>query len=120
MATDNIYVVGGLADANGDATEAGFDTLSVFRTNVIYGLLVLVPAAIIFLLLAKIVEILEKMAASLNFASDTGVIVAIMLGILLLLLLCFVVGSFVRTRIGSQNILGSTYVEGEGNDKDGR
>jgi porin len=26
MATDNIYVVGGLADANGDATEAGFDT----------------------------------------------------------------------------------------------
>jgi len=28
----------------------------VFKTNVIYGLLVLVPAAIIFLLLVKIVE----------------------------------------------------------------
>lgn len=26
MATDNVYAVGGLADANGDATEAGFDT----------------------------------------------------------------------------------------------
>jgi len=73
----------------------------VFKTNVIYGLLVLVPAAIIFLLLVKIVEILEKMAVPLNLESTTGVIVAIMLGILLLLLLCFVIGSFVRTRIGS-------------------
>ncbi len=26
MATNNVYVVGGLADANGDPTEAGFDT----------------------------------------------------------------------------------------------
>ena len=26
MATENIYVIGGLADANGDATEFGFDT----------------------------------------------------------------------------------------------
>ena len=26
LVTDNIYVVGGLADANGDATELGFDT----------------------------------------------------------------------------------------------
>ena len=26
MATDNIYITGGLADANGDATKAGFDT----------------------------------------------------------------------------------------------
>ncbi|MES0447894.1 MAG: DUF502 domain-containing protein [Desulfobacterales bacterium] len=74
---------------------------SVFRTNVIYGLLVLVPAAIIFLLLAKIVEILENMAAPLNLESSTNVVVAILLGLLLLLLLCFVVGAFVRTRIGS-------------------
>ncbi len=77
---------------------------SVFRTNVIYGLLVLVPAAIIFLLLVKIVEILEKMAAPLNFESSTNVVVAILLGLLLLLLLCFVVGAFVRTRIGSWSL----------------
>ncbi|MCK4977690.1 MAG: DUF502 domain-containing protein [Anaerolineales bacterium] len=77
---------------------------SVFRTNVIYGLLVLVPAAIIFLLLVKIVEILEKMAAPLNLESSTNVVVAILLGLLLLLLLCFVVGAFVRTRIGSWSL----------------
>lgn len=77
---------------------------SVFRTNVIYGLLVLVPAAIIFLLLVKIVEILENMAAPLNLESSTNVVVAILLGLLLLLLLCFVVGAFVRTRIGSWSL----------------
>ena len=76
----------------------------MFRTNVIYGLLVLVPAAIIFLLLVKIVEILEKMAAPLNLESSTNVVVAILLGLLLLLLLCFVVGAFVRTRIGSWSL----------------
>ena len=76
----------------------------MFRTNVIYGLIVLVPAAIIFLLLVKIVEILEKMAAPLNLESSTNVVVAILLGLLLLLLLCFVVGAFVRTRIGSWSL----------------
>jgi hypothetical protein len=56
---------------------------SVLRTNVIYGLIGLVPAAIIFLLLTKIVEILEKMAVPLNLESNTSVVVAIMLGLLL-------------------------------------
>ena len=55
----------------------------MLRTNVIYGLIVLVPAAIIFLLLTKIVEILEKMAVPLNFESTTSVVVAIVLGLLL-------------------------------------
>ena len=77
---------------------------SVFRTNVVYGLLVLVPAAILFLLLAKIVEILEKMATPLNLQSTTSVLVAIMLSLLLLLSLCFVVGMFVRTQIGSWSL----------------
>ena len=56
---------------------------SVLKTNVVYGLLVLVPTAIIFLLLTKIVEILEKMAVPLNLESNTSVVVAIMLGLLL-------------------------------------
>jgi uncharacterized membrane protein len=42
---------------------------SVVRTNVIYGVLVLVPLAVIVLLLAKIVEVLEKtkFSAASNF-----------------------------------------------------
>ncbi|MCP4622855.1 MAG: hypothetical protein GY850_04915 [bacterium] len=49
-------------------------TKSVFRTNIIYGVLVLVPLAVIVLLLAKIVEILEKIAEPLQLQSATGVI----------------------------------------------
>ncbi len=42
---------------------------SVVRTNVIYGVLVLVSLAVIVLLLAKIVEVLEKtkFSAASNF-----------------------------------------------------
>jgi uncharacterized membrane protein len=79
-------------------------TKSVFRTNVIYGVLVLVPLAVIVLLLAKIVEILEKIAEPLNLQSATSVIGAVILAVLLVLLLCFVVGVFVRTRLGSWSL----------------
>jgi uncharacterized membrane protein len=79
-------------------------TQSVFRTNVIYGLLVLIPSAIIVLLLAKIVEILETIAKPLNLQSAISVIGAIILALLLVLLLCFVVGAFVRTKLGSWSL----------------
>ena len=74
---------------------------SVFRTNVIYGVIVLVPLAVIGLLLAKIAEILEKIAEPLNLHTAAGVIGAIILALLLVLLICFVVGAIVRTRLGS-------------------
>ena len=77
---------------------------SVFKTNVIYGLLVLIPCAIIVLLLAKIVEILESIAKPLNLQSATSVVGAIILAVLLVLLLCFIVGAFVRTRLGSWSL----------------
>ena len=79
-------------------------TKSLFRTNVIYGVLVLVPLAVIALLLAKIVEILEKIAEPLNLQSATSVIGAVILAVLLVLILCFVVGVFVRTRLGSWSL----------------
>jgi uncharacterized membrane protein len=79
-------------------------TKSVFRTNVIYGLLVLVPSAVIVLLLAKIVEILESISKPLNLQSATSVVGAIFLAVLLVLLLCFVVGAFVRTRLGAWSL----------------
>jgi len=74
---------------------------SVFRTNVIYGVLVLVPLAVIVLLLAKIVEILEEIAEPLNLHTAAGVIGAIILALLLVLLICFIVGAIVRTKLGS-------------------
>jgi uncharacterized membrane protein len=74
---------------------------SVFRTNVIYGVLVLVPLAVIVLLLAEIVEILEKIAEPLDLQSTISVVGAIIIALLLVFAVCFVVGALVRTRIGS-------------------
>jgi uncharacterized membrane protein len=76
-------------------------TKSVFRTNVIYGVLVLVPLAVIILLLAEIVEILENLAEPLQLQSATGVIGAIILALLLVLSICFIAGAIVRTRLGT-------------------
>ena len=73
---------------------------SVFRTNVIYGVLVLVPLAVIVLLLAEIVEIIENLAEPLELQSATSVISAIIIALLLVLLICFIVGAIVRTRLG--------------------
>ena len=74
---------------------------SIFKTNIIYGVLVLVPLAVIILLLAEIVEILEKIADSLQLQTATGVIGAVVLALLLVLSICFIVGAMVRTRIGA-------------------
>ena len=74
---------------------------SVFRSNVIYGVLVLVPLAVIVLLLAEIVEILENLAEPLELQSATSVIGAIIIALVLVLLVCFIVGAIVRTRLGT-------------------
>ena len=74
---------------------------SVFRTNIIYGLLTIIPLAIIFLLLVEIVEILSKVAEPLGLRSTIGAGLAIIISFLFLLVLCFAVGALVRTRIGA-------------------
>jgi uncharacterized membrane protein len=70
----------------------------MIKTNITYGLIVLIPIAIIVLLLAKIVEVLELIGKPLGMESLTGTALAIALGILLLLALCYVVGALVRSR----------------------
>jgi uncharacterized membrane protein len=70
----------------------------MIKTNITYGLIVLIPVAIIVLLLAKIVEVLEQIARPLGLQSLLGTAVAIALGILLLLALCFVIGALLRSR----------------------
>ena len=76
-------------------------TKSVFRTNVIYGVLVLAPLAVIVLLLVKIVEILHAIAEPLHLHSATSTLGALILALLLVLIICFIVGAIVRTRIGT-------------------
>ena len=72
-----------------------------FKTNIVYGLIVLIPVAVLIALIAKLVEILEKLAVSLNLDSALGAGAAVVIAFLLLLLVCLVIGAVVRTKIGA-------------------
>lgn len=72
-----------------------------FRTNLGYGLVVIVPLAVVLLLLAKVVELLQSAAAAMELESALGASVAIVLAIVLVLLACVAVGAVVRTRLGT-------------------
>jgi uncharacterized membrane protein len=74
---------------------------SHIKTNLIYGLFVVVPIAIIFVLLVKVVEILRIVAKTVGLDSAFGAGVAIFLSLVLLLFLCYAAGYVVRTKIGA-------------------
>ncbi len=71
------------------------------KANVIYGLIVLVPLAVIALLVAQIVSVLDKFAKQLGLDTVWGVMLAIALVLLALIILCYALGALVRTKIGS-------------------
>ena len=75
--------------------------LAFFKTNIIYGVLIIVPLAVIFLFLSKIVEILEKIAKPLGLKSYFSASLAVIIGFFLLLTACFAIGALVRTGIGA-------------------
>ena len=77
------------------------ESKSWLKTNLVYGLVVIVPLAVLVLLLAKLVEVLQTIAASLELESTLGAVAAIVMAFSLLLLVCLGLGAMVRTRIGS-------------------
>lgn len=74
------------------------------KANILYGATLLIPIAIFFLVLVKIVEILEVIAKSLGLDSAAGAGIAIILALLFLIALCFFAGAFVRSQIGSLSL----------------
>ena len=78
-----------------------YKKLSMLKINIIYGVLVIVPLAVIFLFLSKIVEILEKVAKPLGLESYFSAGLALIIGLILLLTVCFFIGILVRTGLGA-------------------
>ena len=72
-----------------------------FKSNFVYGLMVVIPLGVLVLLIAKVVEILQSVALSLNLESTANAAFAIVTALVLLLLVCLGIGTMVRTRIGS-------------------
>jgi len=68
--------------------------------TIIYGLLIIVPLGIVFLLLVKMTEILEKIAKPLGLESTFGtavaLIIAVVVALAMVLLFAWVIGSIIR------------------------
>jgi len=79
--------------------------------TVIYGLFIIVPLGIVFLLLVKLTEILEKVAAPLGLESAFGTVVALIIAITValavVLLFAWIVGSIVRRVISYEKFEGA-------------
>lgn len=71
------------------------------KTNLIYGLIVVVPVAIFVIILVKFVEALEIIAKSIGLHSTVGASLAIILALIFLGLACYGLGYLIRTRIGA-------------------
>ncbi|NIM28003.1 MAG: DUF502 domain-containing protein [Gammaproteobacteria bacterium] len=74
---------------------------SSLKTNLAYGLMVVVPLAVVVLLLAKLVEMLQLVAVSMKLESVFGAGLAVVSAFVVLLLVCLLLGAMVRTRLGS-------------------
>lgn len=72
-----------------------------FKTKLVYGLIVIVPIAVIIVILAKLVELLDHVAKTVGFHSTFGAGLAIFLSLVLLLAICYGVGVLVHTKIGA-------------------
>lgn len=75
------------------------------KTNVVYGLIAIIPIGIVILLLAKLVEVLkgigEPIAERLNMAPVVAALVAVVVAVAVIIVACFAIGAAVRTRVGA-------------------
>ena len=74
--------------------------------TVIYGLFILVPITVVFLLLVKLTEILEKIAAPLGLESSFGaaiaLLIAVIAAVLVVGLLSWIAGAMMRRLVSFQ------------------
>ena len=68
-------------------------------TNITYGLLIIIPVAVIFLLISRLTTFLEKIAAPLGLNKLIGAVLAVVVTILLILLVSFLIGLIVKAII---------------------
>lgn len=76
-------------------------SMSNVKTNLIYGLIVIVPVAVIIVVIAKLVEVLELVAKSMGFESSFGTGAALLLALIFLVFVCYGAGYLVQTQVGA-------------------
>ncbi len=74
---------------------------SLIATNLVYGVIALIPIAIVVLLVLEVLKLLGEIAKPLALHSRLGAALVVIAGLVGLAVLCFLLGSLIRTRLGS-------------------
>ena len=72
-----------------------------FKTNLIYGAIVLIPISIIIVIVVQLFEFLDQLATELALKSALDAGMAMLLIFFLLLLTCYLIGAFIHTQLGT-------------------
>jgi uncharacterized membrane protein len=74
---------------------------SLIATNLVYGVIALIPIAIVVAVVLEVLKLLGEIAKPLALHSRLGAALVVILGLVGLAVLCFLLGSLIRTRLGS-------------------
>ena len=74
---------------------------SRFKTNIIYGIIVAFPFAIIFIILEKLVNFLQRISTLIGLDSTFAASLAVILAVVFLLIVFYAIGALMHTKIGS-------------------
>ena len=74
---------------------------SHFKTNLIYGLITIIPISIIIFLVVTLVEILGVVGKTLGLESKYSAGFAVLLALLVLIVIIYILGAIIRTRVGA-------------------
>ena len=72
-----------------------------FKTNLIYGAIVLIPISIIIVVIVQLFEFLDQIATELALKSALDAGMTMLLIFLLLLFACYLIGAFIHTKLGT-------------------
>ncbi len=71
------------------------------KMNLVYGLIVLVPVGVIALVVVEVVGALGKLGKLLGLESIWYVLLVVLAGLAGLVVICYLIGAMVRTRLGA-------------------
>jgi len=71
------------------------------KMNLVYGLIVLVPVGVIALVVVQVVGALGKLGQLLGLESIWSVLLVVLAGLAALVVVCYLIGVAVRTRLGA-------------------
>jgi uncharacterized membrane protein len=77
------------------------DVKTLFVTNIVFGVIALVPIAIVALLVVEVFRLLGEVAKPLALESRLGAALVLIAGVAGFVVVCFLLGSLIRTRLGA-------------------